>query len=583
MNEQVQSVLKQLSIIQRIGIIFAALGSVAAIAVLVMFASKPDYTPAFTNLAASDAGTIESALRGANIAYQLADAGTTIMVPVDSLGDARIAAAGAGVSTGSSDTKGWDLFNNQQFGASQFDQQVTYQRALEGELTKTIQAMQGVGSARVAVVLAQKGVLSTDDTPASASVVLTMSAGKSASDGLVRAIVNTVASSVSGLAAGNVVVTDDSGHVLAGAADSADTAAAQAKDLVEQQAAAKIAALIDAALGSGHASVAVSADVDTSKVEQDITTYAPAGSDPPVSIHQIYEQYGAGSTSGACGIPGTNSNVPGLPSYPGVCTDTGATTTAAPSVSPNAAASASPGASPNAAASATADAGSTSSGGYLHQETTVNYSVSQTVQHVITQPGVVKRLSVAVLIDQAALGSVKTETLKTDIAAAIGADTTRGDVVAVDAVTFAARPTGAAGAAGASGSSGASGASGAAGSASSSPDMMKTIGEMSGTILGAVFGLFMLLLFFLNSRSLGRRADETVLDLGSVPAAGNYLPAQARSNAPAIGAPEAAPAEMPGATPQARIQERLQMVADERPEALAGLMHGWLREEERRR
>ena len=84
MNEQVQSILKQLSITQRIGIIFAALGSVAAIAVLVMFASKPDYTPAFTNLSASDAGSIESALRGANIAYEVADAGATIMVPVDS-------------------------------------------------------------------------------------------------------------------------------------------------------------------------------------------------------------------------------------------------------------------------------------------------------------------------------------------------------------------------------------------------------------------------------------------------------------------------------------------------------------------
>ena len=84
MNEQVQSILKQLSITQRIGIIFAALGSVAAIAVLVMFASKPDYTPAFTNLTAADAGTIESALRGANIAYEVADAGATIEVPVDS-------------------------------------------------------------------------------------------------------------------------------------------------------------------------------------------------------------------------------------------------------------------------------------------------------------------------------------------------------------------------------------------------------------------------------------------------------------------------------------------------------------------
>ena len=581
MNDQVQSVLKQLSITQRFGIIFAAIGSAAAIAILVMFASKPDYTPAFTKLAPSDAGAIESALRSANIPYQVADAGTTIMVPVEQLGDAKIAASTAGVTSSTNDTQGWNLFNNQQFGASQFDQQVTYQRALEGELTKTIQAMQGVASARIAIVLAQKGVLSTDDTPASASVVLAMSAGKSASDGLVRAIVNTVASSVSGLAADNVVVTDDAGHVLAGAADSADSAAAQAKDLVEQQASAKIQSLIIAALGSGHSSVAVSADVDTSKVEQDITTYAPAGSDPPVSIHNLYEQYGPGSSGGACGIPGTNSNVPGLASYPGVCT-TGATTTATPTAAASSSPGASPTAAPTAAASPTAgDGSSDTSSGYVHQETTINYSVSQTVQHVITAPGVVKRLSVAVLIDKAALGSVSTDTLKADIAAAIGADPTRGDVVAVDAVTFAAQATAAPGTAGAGSGSGSGSASA---SASSSGDMMKTVGDMSGTILGAVFGLFMLLLFWMNARALGRRADDTVYDLGSVPSGGGaYLPAPVRSNAPAIAAPEAAPADMPGTTPQARIQERLRMVADERPDALVGLMHGWLREEDRRR
>ena len=112
---------------------------------------------------------------------------------------------------------------------------------------------------------------------------------------------------------------------------------------------------------------------------------------------------------------------------------------------------------------------------------------------------------------------------------------------------------------------------------------MKSVGDMSGTILGAIFALIMLILFWINTRALGRRADETVMDLGSVPAGtANYLPTPARSNAPAIAAPEAPPAEMPGATPQARIQERLKMVADERPDALAGLMHGWLREEERR-
>jgi flagellar M-ring protein FliF len=181
---------------------------------------------------------------------------------------------------------------------------------------------------------------------------------------------------------------------------------------------------------------------------------------------------------------------------------------------------------------------------------------------------VVKRLSVAVLVDSTALGSLKTDTLQKAISAAIGGDTARGDVIAVEAVTFAAQPSSAAGAAGAA--------------AAPSTDMMKSVGDMSGTILGAAFALIMLMLLGLNSRALGRRADETVMDLGSV-SAGGYIAGPIRSNAPALGAPEAPPAEMPVQTPQARIQERLRMVADERPDALVGLMHGWLREEDRRR
>ena len=580
MNDQVQSILKQLSITQRIGIIFAVLGSVAAIAILVMFASKPDYTPAFTNLAATDAGSIESALRGANIAYEVADAGATILVPVDDLGDAKIAAAAAGVTTGTNDTQGFDLFNNQQFGESEFDQQVTYQRAIEGQLTQTIQGMEGVASARVAVVMAQTGVLTSDDTPASASVVLTMTNGSAPSSGLVQAIVNTVAGSIAGLSADNVVVTDDDGHVLAGAADSADTAAAQAKDLVEQQAQAKIEALLDAALGPGHAAVAVSADVDTDKVEADITTYAPTGSNPPVSISNSYEQYGAGSSAGACGIPGSDSNVPGLSSYPGVCTGTSATTTAAPTAVPTAAASSSPAASPTTAAGATAaptaaatsaDAGTTSNNGYIQQQTTINYSVSQTVQHVVTEPGVVKRLSVAVLVDQSALGTLKTDTLQASISAAIGADPTRGDVVAVDSVTFAALPSSAAISAGSA-------------SAAAAPDVMKSVGDMSGTILGGVFALVMLLLFWLNLGALKRKTEENVYDLGPGGSTAAFAPMPNRAGIPANTAPDAPPAaDVPSATPQARIQERLRMVADERPDALVGLMHGWLREEDRRR
>jgi flagellar M-ring protein FliF len=567
MNEQVQGILKQISITQRIGIIGAALLSVTMIGVLVMFASKPDYTPAFTGVSAADATTIEGALRAANIPYEVADAGTTIEVPVDSLGDAKIAAGSAGYTTGTgSDTQGWTLFDNQGFGQSQFDQNVTYQRALEGELTQTIQGMQGVASARVSIVLAQTGAVSSEDTPASAAVVLSMTGGNAPSSGIVQAIVNTVAKSVQGLTADNVVVTDDQGHVLAGAADSADSAAAQAKDLIEQQTETKIETLLDAALGPGHASVAVSAEVNSSQIQQDVTTYAAAGSNPPVSISQNIEQYGATASSGACGVPGSDSNVAGLSSYPGVCpaANTTAAPTAASTATPSATASASPGSSAPAAA-ATPTSSAAAGTGYSHVQTTINYSVSETVQHIVTQPGVVTKLSVAVFVDKAALGSLTADTLKTSIAAAIGSDSTRGDVVAVQAIAFAAQPT--------AGTNAASSATG---------DIVKTVGSSTGTILGAVFALVMLALFWMNLSALRRKAED-VYDLGPAGSTPAFAPVPNRAGIPASTNPDApAAADVPNATPQARIQERLRMVADERPDALAGLMHGWLREDTRR-
>jgi flagellar M-ring protein FliF len=576
MNEQLQGVLKQISITQRLGIVGAALAAVAMIGVLVMFASKPTYTAAFTGVSAADATTIEGALRAAGIAYQVTDAGTTIEVPVDSLGDARNAAGAAGVSTTSGgDTKGWDLFNNQGFGQSQFDQNVTYQRAIEGELTKTIQSMDGVASARVSIVLAQTGALSSEDTPASAAVVISMTGGKRASNGLIQSIVNTVARSVQGLSTDNIVLSDDQGNVLAGAVDSASTAAAQAKDLIEQQTKSKVEMLIATALGDGHSAVAVSAEVDMSKVDQQVTTYAPTGSNPPGSLSVTIEQYGPNAGSNACGIPGTNSNTAGVPSYPGLCANptaaptaaagasasAGASATAAASAAATAAASAAATAAPTAAAS---DAGT----GYQKSSTVINYNVSGTVQHIVTEPGVLKKISVAVFVDEKSMGTLTADTLKTSIAAAIGADATRGDVVAVQAIPFAAQAT-------------------AAPVAATSPtaDIAKTVGSSSGTILGALFAAVMLFLFWMNMRSLGRRSDETVMDLGPATPQSLLAAMPNRAGIPATTAAPDAPAaaDVPSATPQARIQERLRMVADERPDALVGLMHGWLREEDRRR
>jgi flagellar M-ring protein FliF len=184
----------------------------------------------------------------------------------------------------------------------------------------------------------------------------------------------------------------------------------------------------------------------------------------------------------------------------------------------------------------------------------------------------VKKLSVAVFVDQSAMGTLTADVLKTSIAAAIGADATRGDVVAVQAITFAAQP------------SSATTAASAAAAAAASPDVMKTVGGMSGTILGGVFALVMLLLFWLNLGALKRKTEENVFDLGPGGSPAAFAPMPNRAGIPANTAADAPPAaDVPSATPQARIQERLRMVADERPDALVGLMHGWLREDGRNR
>jgi len=200
-----------------------------------------------------------------------ASSSASLPVPSGELSSTTSKSTGTG-----SDTQGWTLFDNQGFGQSAFDQTVTYQRALEGELTKTIQGMNGVASARVSIVLAQTGALSSEDTPASAAVVLAMSGNATPSTNLVEAIVNTISKSVQGLSADNVVVTDDQGHTLAGSTSSVDSAAAQAKGLVEQQTKSKIDTLLDAALGPNHASVAVSADGK-------VFLWAPQGAAPSYS------------------------------------------------------------------------------------------------------------------------------------------------------------------------------------------------------------------------------------------------------------------------------------------------------------
>jgi flagellar M-ring protein FliF len=534
MIDQLQLLLRQLTTSQKIGIGFGALASAVALVIFVIFAGRPDMQPAFTRLSTADAAAISAALRTAKISFQVADAGATILVPSTALADARVAAAAAGVSVDGA-PKGFDLFDQSGFGMSEFQQQVTFQRALEGKLTGTIQAMEGVEHATVSIVAAQSGVLVGQDRPASASVVVQMRNGQPPGAAMVHGIGSTVASAVAGLTPDNVTVVDQSGRLLAGPQSDVTGDELTMQQSVERQLDAKIQALVDRALGAGHASVAVSATLDMDKVEQTVTTVRPIDQAnwTPTSVQTIDERYGGSDLTGSGGIPGALSNIPGLLTYP----------SPAPGASPT------PGASPNPSA--------TPQLGYVKSQQTVNYNNSQTVERVIKAPGAIQRLSVAVLLDQAALGSVTPDALKATIEAAIGVDATRGDVVSVSAVSFAALPE--------------------AAGRSIVDDVVGTAGGLAGTAVGAAVAFMLLFLVRRNLRVLRGRVEE--MQLATVTRVGTGLLAAQASGGGDNPLASVAALEQ---SPQARVQERLRMVAEKRPDAIVGLMNEWLHEEDRR-
>ncbi len=557
MIEQLQLLVRQLTTSQKIGIVFGALASAFVLIVFVMWAGRPDMQPAFTSLRASDAAAISSALRTAKISFQVADAGSTILVPATSLSDARVAAAAAGVSTDSS-TQGFSLFDKSGFGMSAFDQQVTYQRALEGKLTQTIEAMSGVDTTTISIVAAQNSVFASQSQPASASVVVKMRSGQPPDTGMVRAIVATVAGAVAGLTPDNVTVVDSSGRQLAGPQTDLTSDALTTQQAVERQLSARVQEMADQVLGPGHASVVVSATLDMDKVDQTITTVAPItqGNWTPTSVQTVNERY-AGTGTGSSGIPGVSSNVPGLPTYPGATLPLpSAVANASPGASP--AASAAPAASGSPSATPSASPSTSEVGGYIKTQETVNYNNSQTVSRIITQPGAIRRLSVAVLVDQAALGSTSADGLKQAVTAAIGADVSRGDVVSVTAVAFASH-------------------SPAVAASPISSDLTGTISGLASTVFGGLIALAFLFLVWRNVRALRYRADEmqmVTVSSGQQALLSGYTATGARGALADVAELES--------SPQAKIQERLRMVAEEKPDALVGLMNGWLREGDQR-
>jgi flagellar M-ring protein FliF len=378
-------------------VVIVGLGLVL-IPLFLTWANTPSYSVAFSGLSESDAGQIVEKLNENNISYKLQSSGT-ILVPSNKVYEARLAMAREGLPQGTS--VGLELFSGNTFGMTEFSQRVNYQRAIEGELERTIGSLASVEAVRVHLVLPEKSLLASEQAPTTASVTIMQRAGAQLDASQVRAITHLVASSVEGLQPENVVVVDVNGNMLASGNSSGESGVLAQTDTrrsAELQVAgeleSKVQRILDKALGPNKSVVQASVALDWTQRETTTQSYDPATT-AVRSSQDVTETYT--TTQGTLdGIPGATSNLP-----PG----------------------------------ATSSTGSGQGINYSRNESTVNYEVTQVNSHQIDTPGEIKKVSLSVLVD-VITDTAQLDTLRNVIGAAAGIDETRGDVLAVESLAF---------------------------------------------------------------------------------------------------------------------------------------------------
>src|ERR671922_68810 len=291
----------------------SALGVLAALIVMFKVASAPSYATMLTGLNPAETGKITAALDEKGVGYELKNNGTALAVVKSEVPTARIALAEKGLpGTGQ---PGFELFDKQKLGASDFQQKVTYQRALEGQIASTIGQVQGVSGAQVSLVLPEDQLFSEEQSPATAAVLLSGS-----SSGLdpsaVRGIASLVSSSVKGLKPQNVSITDSTGQLLWPNSESGGDTGGGGNKLTAQsrynaQVQGSLDAMLASTLGAGKAKVRVSSDLNVDQSTLDKLTYAKKGV-PLKQTEETERLRGGGGGSG--GASGSASNLPGYAS-----------------------------------------------------------------------------------------------------------------------------------------------------------------------------------------------------------------------------------------------------------------------------
>ena len=360
-----------------------ALSMVAAIAVAGWtWTRTPTFAVLFTNVSERDGGNIIAALQQMNTPFKFSESGGAILVPQQQVHELRMRLASQGLPKGG--LVGFELMETQKLGMSQFIEQINFQRALEGELSRSIQSLAAVQGARVHLAMPKQTGFMRDEQKPSASVVLNIHPGRNLDPNQVAGIAHMVASSVPHLPAANVSVIDQSGNLLSSEKSNGRNSGLDASQLkymqeIEASTVRRIENILAPMVGPGNFRAQVTADIDFSQAEQVAETYKP-NSTPEISIRSQQVSESGGGIPAAAGVPGALSNQPPVPAT-------------APLTSPPAPGT--PGA-PGATTTTVASAANAATG---RRDATTNYELDKTIRHVRQPVGAIKRLSVAVVIN----------------------------------------------------------------------------------------------------------------------------------------------------------------------------------------
>jgi len=356
--------------LRQIGLMIGLAASVALGVSVVLWSQKPNYTLLYANLSSKDAGQVIDALQSSGIQFKVDEATGAVMVESSKLQSARMELAKDGLPEGNA--MGFEMLQKEQgFGTSQFIETARFQRALEGELARTISELRNVKSARVHLAIPKRSVFLRDRSEPTASVMADLYSGRTLDEEQIAAIVHLVSSSVPHLKPGNITVVDQRGELLSSGAS--DTGMAQTSTQfsynrkLEQNYADRVRQLLEPIVGAGSVRASINADLDFTVTERTQETFNP---DLPALRSEQVSEDSSQNSAGASGIPGALSNQP-----------------------PEAAELQAPG------TEAGVDGEAASTPRNSSKRSVRNYELDKTVSHTKLATGTIRRLSIAVVID----------------------------------------------------------------------------------------------------------------------------------------------------------------------------------------